>query len=167
MSNEGKQPQEDRPPSSATIPPGPPAAAQAAALIREQMEIIVGRILYDTQELLRVGALGPDPVNVRTIVEAFANALERGDAPTFAHTYSRSARSLVPQINDQVLPYRLGLQIGAMFEGILRDTLTTGFAGDPALAAASVRVLEQLAVPAKLALLGEPREIIQWQAPRI
>jgi hypothetical protein len=141
--------------------------ARAAALIREQEEVIVMRIMYDTQELVRVGAEALDPVTAHTIVQTFAAALEHGDARTFAYTYSRAARPMVPQINDQVLPFRLGLQIAATIEGILRDTFTQGFAGDPALQAASTHMLAQLSAPAQQALLIEPRELIQWQAPRI
>ena len=141
--------------------------ARAAALIRDQADVLVMRIMYDTQELVRVGAQGVDPVSARVIVESYAAALEHGDPMTFAYTYSRAARPMVPQINDQVLPFRLGLQIAATIEGILRDTFTQGFAGDPALQAASTHLLAQLSAPAQQALLIEPREIIQWQAPRI
>jgi hypothetical protein len=141
--------------------------ARAAALIRDQAEVLVMRIMFDTQELVRVGAHGVDPVTARVILDTYAAALEHGDARTFAYTYSRAARPMVPQINDQVLPFRLGLQIGATIEGILRDTFEQGFAGDPALQAASTHLLAQLSAPAQEALLIEPRELTQWQAPRI
>jgi hypothetical protein len=141
--------------------------ARAAALIRDQAEVLVMRIMFDTQELVRVGAHGVDPVTARAILDTYAAALEHGDARTFAYTYSRAARPMVPQINDQVLPFRLGLQIAATIEGILRDTFQQGFAGDPALQGASTQLLAQLSAPAQQALLIEPREIIQWQAPRI
>jgi hypothetical protein len=161
-------------PAPEAAPPAPEApstgtgvAARAAALIRDQIDILTLRVVYDAQELVRVGAEGPDPVTVRAILETFAAALEHGDQQTFAYTYSRAARPNVPQINDQVLPFRIGLQIGGMFEGIMRDAFNENFADDPALRAASVQLLEQMAGPAKRALLGEPRELVQWQAPRI
>ena len=153
--------------AAAETPVPADVGARAAALIRDQAEVLVMRIMYDTQELVRVGAHGVDPVTARAIVETYAAALEHGDARTFAYTYSRAARPMVPQINDQVLPFRLGLQIAATIEGILRDTFQQGFAGDPALQAASGQLLAQLSAPAQQALLIEPREIIQWQAPRI
>jgi len=161
------RPMPEAAPGAPEPPPAGGAGARAAALIRDQMDILTLRIVYDAQELVRVGAEGPDPITVRTILETFAAALERGDQQTFSYTYSRAARANVPQINDQVLPFRIGLQIGGMFEGVMRDAFNEGFADDPALRAASVRLLEQMAGPAKLALLGEPQELVQWQAPRI
>jgi hypothetical protein len=141
--------------------------ARAAAAIRDQMEPLAMRIQYDTQELLRVGAAAPDPVTIRLILDTWAHALERGDGQTFAYTFSRADGTLPEQINDQVLPYNLVIQIGGYFEAIVRDTLSEAFAGEPALAAASSRLLDELAAPAKRALLGEPRSLIQWQAPRV
>ncbi len=149
----------------ATPPAG--AAARVAALIRDQMDILALRVAYDTQELVRVGGEALDPVSIRAMLETLAAALERADVQTFAYTYSRAARPMIPQINDQVLPFQLGLQIGGMVEGILRDTVESQPDWDPALRAAGVQALEQMAAPAKRALLGEPRELVQWQAPRI
>ncbi len=155
----------DQPTTAAGAPAD--AGARAAALIRDQMPILVTRILYDTQELVRVGAIGPDVVTIRQVLESLAAALERGDPATFGYSYSRAARPNIPQINDQTLPYHLGLQISGMFEAILRDTFNQGFAGDPALRGASVTLLAQMSGPAKRALLGEPRALVQWQAPLI
>jgi hypothetical protein len=153
--------------AAAETPVPADVGARAAALIRDQEEVLVMRIMYDTQELVRVGAEALDSVTAHIIVQTFAAALEHGDPRTFAYTYSRAARPMVPQINDQVLPFRLGLQIAATIEGILRDTFAQGFAGDPALQAASTHLLAQLSAPAQQALLIEPRELTQWQAPRI
>ncbi|MGI8588645.1 MAG: hypothetical protein ACR2M0_13310 [Chloroflexia bacterium] len=158
----------------AQTPTAPPAEAaqtgvgqRAAALIRDQMDVLVLRIFADTQELLEVAAAPPDPVTIRTVLETMASAFERGDGRTFAYTYSRTARPVHQQINDQVLPFGLGLQVGGMFEAILRDTFDQGFASDPALRSASVGLLAEMAAPAKRALLGEPSVLVQWQAPRI
>jgi len=155
----------DQPSTAAGAPAD--AGVRAAALIRDQMPVLVTRIMYDTQELLRVGAIGPDVVTVRQVLESLAAALERNDPATFGYSYSRAARPNIPQINDQTLPYHLGLQISGMFEAILRDTFNQGFAGDPALRGASVALLAQMTGPAKRSLLGEPRALVQWQAPRI
>src|SRR5579859_3304815 len=154
-------------PSEASGAAGITAGARAAALIREQMEILTLRILYDTQDLLRPAAHGSDPVTIRQVLATLATALEKGDATTFAYTYSRTARPLQQQINDQVLPYQLGLQISSLFEGIIRDTFNQGFAQDPELRIDSNRLFDQLAAPAKRALLGEPQAIVQWQTPQM
>ena len=71
------------------------------------------------------------------------------------------------QINDQTIPYMPGAQLGGHVEGVLRDTISRGFRADAALAEQALALLDEWFSPAYPALLGEPRALVQWQAPRI
>jgi len=158
----------DEPVPAPAIPQDEPTLAEKIAqLWREQADIIAQRIFMDTQALFGVGAVPPDVVITRTIVLNLANALERGDQASFLFTFARNAREVSAQINDQTIPYLPGVQLGGHIEGVLRDTVSRGFRTDAAQGEQAQALLDEWFSPAYPALLGEPRALVQWQAPRI
>jgi hypothetical protein len=144
----------------------PTLAEKVAQLWRQQVDVIAQRIFMDTQALFGVGAIPPDVVILRTIVLNLASALEQGNRASFLYTFGRNSREVSAQINDQTIPYLPGIQLGGHIEGVLRNTVSLGFRADPALRDEAQTLLDEWFSPAYPALLGEPRALVQWQAPR-
>ena len=145
----------------------PTLAEKIAQLWRQQADIIAQRIFMDTQALFGVGAIPPDVVILKSITLTLASALDQGNRASFLYTFGRNAREVSEQINDQTIPFQPGLQLGGHIEGVLRNTVTLGFRADPALHDEAQALLDDWFSPAYPALLGEPRALVQWQAPRV
>jgi hypothetical protein len=154
-------------PAPAIPQDAPTLPEKIAQLWQEQVDIIAQRIFMDTQALFGVGAIPPDVVVLKTIVLNLASALEQGNQTSFLYTFGRNSREVSAQINDQTIPYMPGIQIGGHIEGVLRNTIDLGFRSDRALAEQAQALLDEWFSGAYPALLGEPRTLAKWQAPRI
>jgi hypothetical protein len=107
-------------------------ASDVATIIEGQVDVLAQRLVYHTQLMYGVGALGVDVVTARNSVVVFANALRNGTEQAAVHTLVCTGTSQNPQINDMTLPFKNNGQVAGLLEGLILDAVMFAYRDDPA-----------------------------------
>ncbi len=142
-----------------------PLAADMARIFEEQIDIITQRVVYNTQMMLGVGAMGTDPVTARETTLIVANALRNQTPAAVEHSLVNLGDPQLSQVNDRTLPVKLNSQLAGLFEGILLETVSQAYKADPARQREARIMLQQLFQPANEAMQYQPKAMIAFQAP--
>lgn len=130
----GAQPQSAAPAptneTQAAIVPQLPLHEDMARIIEEQVGVIAQRLIYHSQMLLGVSALGTDPVSARDVPLAVAQALRQETAAPGIYALVNAGDAQIVQINDRTFPYRFNSQVAGLIEGILADTISYAYKDD-------------------------------------
>ncbi len=142
-----------------------PLGADMARIFEEQSDIISQRLVYNTQVLMGVSALGSDPVSARDTTLVVANALRNGNPDAIERTLVNLGDAQVAQINDKTSPLKLNSQLAGLLEGILLDTVSRAYSADPARLREARTMLDNLFLPANEVMQSQPRAMVEFQAP--
>src|SRR5215213_9600763 len=107
-------------------------ASDVANIIAGQVDVLAQRLVYHTQLMYGVGALGIDVVNARNSVVVFANALRNGTEQSAVRTLVSTGTAQNPQINDMTLPFKNSGQVAGLLEGLIIDAVMFAYRDDPA-----------------------------------
>jgi len=111
-------------------------SAQMAATFAEQADLIAQRLVFNTQVLYGVSAIGVDFVNARNSVLVIANALRSGQLELAEKSLMDLGYSQIEQVNDHTLPFKNNSLVAGMLEGILLDTVARSLGDGQQLAQA-------------------------------
>ena len=101
-------------------------------IITEQADVLAQRLVYHTQLLFGVGALGVDVVNARNSVLVVANALRNRSEDLAVSTLVNVGTPQNAQINDATLPFQNNSQVAGLLEGLILDVVMQAYRDDPA-----------------------------------
>ena len=134
-------------------------------IIEEQVDVLAQQMMYHSQMMFGVGALGTDPVNARNSVLVIANALRNGGNSQAVHALSNLGDAQITQVNDRTLPFKMGTQVAGLLEGLLLDTVGRAFKDDPAKQREARTMLERIFQAANERAWAQPKGLIAFQAP--
>jgi hypothetical protein len=157
-------PQEAAPAPTATAEPLP-LGADMARIIEEQVDIIAQRQVYHSQTMFGVGGMGTDVVTARNSALIVAQALRNQTTSMLEHALVNLGDAEIAQINDMTTPLKLNSQVAGILEGILIDTITKAYQGDPDRQRETRAMLTRLFEPANEQMLLQPKAMIEFQAP--
>jgi hypothetical protein len=139
--------------TSAGSPPSPPTPAfnlaeDIAGIIEREADILAQRLLYHSQTMYGVGAVGVDIVNARNAAMVLANALRNSaDLQAEESLFGIGEPQLV-QVNDATLPFKNNGQVAGLFEGLVLETLSRAYADNPARLQQARALLDGIFQPA-------------------
>lgn len=142
-----------------------PVAEDMARIIEEQIDIIAQKMIYHTQMLFGVSAMGLDPVNARQTALLVAASLRSASFTDAEHALVNLGDSTLVQINDQTLPFKVNSQVAGLLEGILIDTVSEQFAVDRARLREARELLDRLFQSANEEMQHQSKMMISSQAP--
>lgn len=139
--------------------------ADLARIFEEQVDIISQRLVYNTQMLMGVSALGSDPVSARDTTLVVANALRNDNPDAIEHALVNLGDAQIAQINDKTSPLKLNSQLAGLLEGILLNTVSQAYNADPTRLREARVMLDNLFLPANELMQSQPRAMVEFQAP--
>jgi|SRR5688572_9261111 len=139
--------------------------ADMARILREQADTIAQQLVYHTQLLMGVSAMGTDVVNARNTVLTLADALDGGQPDASLRAFVHLGTAQTAQVNDRTLPFKLNAQVAGLLEGLVVDALSKAFAPDSSRAKEARDLLEPLFQNANEKALMQPAQMVLWQAP--
>ncbi|MBF6611818.1 MAG: hypothetical protein IVW55_01670 [Chloroflexi bacterium] len=139
--------------------------ADLARIFEEQVDIISQRLVYNTQMLMGVSALGSDPVSARDTTLVVANALRNDNPDAIEHALVNLGDAQIAQINDKTSPLKLNSQLAGLLEGILLNTVSQAYNADPTRLREARIMLDNLFLPANELMQSQPRAMVEFQAP--
>lgn len=142
-----------------------PLPADMARILREQADTIAQQLVYHSQMLLGVSAMGTDVVNARNAVLTLADALDGGQQAQAMQTLARLGTAQTAQVNDRTLPFKLNAQVAGLLEGLAIDALMKAYGSEPDRARDARALLQPLFQSANEQALTQPKEMALWQAP--
>lgn len=155
-----------QPPAEAQSAEAPlPLGADMARIFEENIDIITQRLVYNTQMMMGVSALGSDPVSARDTTLVVVNALRADNPNAIEHTLVNLGDAQLSQINDKTLPLKVNSQLAGLLEGILLDTVSRAYSGDSARLRDARAMLDGLFLPANEVMQSQPRSMVEFQAP--
>jgi hypothetical protein len=139
--------------STAGSPPSPatPAfnlAEDIAGIIEREADILAQRLLYHSQTMYGVGAVGVDIVNARNAAMVLANALRNSADMQAEESLFGIGEPQVVQVNDATLPFKNNGQVAGLFEGLVLETLSRAYADNPDRLQQARALLEGIFQPA-------------------
>jgi hypothetical protein len=137
--------------------------ADIARVIEEQIDIIVQRQVYHTQLMFGVGGLGTDPVNARNAALTIAQALRDKTTENVTYTLANLGDAQMSQINDHTTPFNFNQQVAGLLEGILVDTVSQAYKGNPMRQHEARTMLEQLFIDANEQMEARPKSSLVFQ----
>lgn len=147
-------------------PEQPPSLGEdMARVIEAQADIIAQRLVYHSQMMMGVGAVGADVVNARNTTLIVASALRNHADSLAEHSLINLGYPEIAQVNDQTLPFKTNSQVAGLLEGLLIDTLTKAYAGDAARLREATHLLDKIFERANEQMQNEPKALIEFQAP--
>jgi hypothetical protein len=120
----------DSPPASSAPTFNP--AEDIAGIIERDADILAQRLLYHSQTMYGVGAVGVDIVNARNAAMVLANALRNSATMQAEDSLFGIGEPQIVQINDGTLPFKNNAQVAGLFEGLVLETLSRAYADNPA-----------------------------------
>jgi hypothetical protein len=142
-----------------------PLNADMAKILEEKVDIIAQRLVYHSQMMVGVSAVGADPVSARNATLAIAEALRSEQPDRVIHALTNLGDPQVAQINDHTLPYRYNAQVAGLYEGLLLDTFAQAYHDNPERKSDSRAMLEKLFIEANEQAQGQPKQQLAFQAP--
>jgi hypothetical protein len=142
-----------------------PLNEDIARVIESQADIIVQRMVYHTQMMLGVSAVGTDPVNAQVATMTVVRALRTGDSGKLLYTLVSLGDAQLAQVNDHTLPFKFNAQVAGLFEGILVDTVSQAYKADPARRREARAMLEDLFIQANEQMQKQPKAMLAFNAP--
>jgi hypothetical protein len=136
-----------------------------ARILREQADTIAQQMVYHSQLLTGVSAMGTDVVNARNTILTLADALDGGQYDEGVRALVRLGTAQTAQVNDRTLPFKLNAQVAGLLEGLVVDALSKAYASDRDRVREARALLEPLFQSANEKALMQPREMVLWQAP--
>jgi hypothetical protein len=143
-----------------------PLNADIARILEERADVVAQRLVYHSQMMLGVSAIGTDPVNARNATLAIANALRHDRRETVLFALSNLGDSQIAQVNDHTLPFNYNAQVAGLYEGILLDTITHAYNDNPDRRHEARMLLEKLFVEANEEALKGHKAQLPFLAPR-
>jgi hypothetical protein len=108
----------------------PTLGVDMARILEEEADVLAQQMVYHSQIMFGVGAMGTDAVNARNSVMIIANALRNGANAPAVHTLANLADAQISQVNDRTLPFKTHSQIAGLLEGLLLDSISRGYKDD-------------------------------------
>lgn len=139
--------------------------AEIAQALEGEVDVIAQQMVYHSQIMFGVSAMGTDAVNARNSVLIVANALRSGSSGSAVKTLANLSDSQIAQVNDRTLPFSVGSQIAGLFEGLLADCVTRAFKGDGGKQREARIMLERIFQAANEQALAQPKGLVAFQAP--
>jgi hypothetical protein len=143
-----------------------PLGADMARIIEEQVDIITQRQVYHSQIMLGVSATGTDSVNARNVALTVANALRNDTSDALVNALVNLGDPQLAQVNDHTLPYNYNAQVVGLLEGILIDTVSQAYTGDPDRLREARMKLEKLFIEANEQAEKQPKALLAFLAPK-
>jgi hypothetical protein len=105
-------------------------AEEIATIIERDADVLAQRLVYHSQMMYGVGAVGVDIVNARNSALVLANALRNRASGQGEQTLINLGDPQITQVNDATLPFKNNAQVTGLFEGLVNDTISRAFADD-------------------------------------
>lgn len=153
------------PPDTPTGDTSPSLAADVAGIIEREADTLAQRLVYHSQTMYGVGAVGVDVVSARNSALVFANALRNNATAQADHTLMNVGESQAVQINDGTLPFKNNVQVAGLLEGLIIDTVARAYAEDPATVRAARTMLDGLFQSANEKMQHQSRALVQLHGP--
>jgi hypothetical protein len=123
-------------------------AEDIAGILEREADILAQRLVYHSQTMYGVGAVGVDIVNAHNAVLVLANALRNHATDQAEYSLIGLAEPQLVQINDATLPFKNNAQIAGLFEGLVLDTISRAYADDADRVREARLLLESIFQPA-------------------
>jgi hypothetical protein len=135
---------------SGEAPPAQPTslAEDISGIIERNADILAQQLVYHSQMMYGVGAVGMDIVNARNSALVLANALRNNSRGQGEQMLINLGDPQITQVNDGTLPFSSNVQIAGLFEGLVNDTVSRAYADDQARAREAREALAGIFRPA-------------------
>ncbi|MDQ3928008.1 MAG: hypothetical protein M3328_02545 [Chloroflexota bacterium] len=139
---------------------------EIAQIIEDQLGHIAQKMVYHCQTMFGVGGIGTDPVTARDGAYYVAQALREQSLAPGVHALVNLGDAQIAQVNDRTFPFKFNAQAAGLLEGIIADTVSKAYSGDPARRKEGVRLLNSIFLAANDQLQRELKVIpMMGQAP--
>lgn len=139
--------------------------ADMARILEEDVDVLAQQMVYHSQMMFGVSAMGTDPVNARNSVMVIANALRNEASGHAIHALSKLGEPQITQVNDRTLPFRMGLQVAGLLEGLLADSISRAYKEDVDKQREARALLEAIFQEANERTLAPSNALMTAQAP--
>jgi len=106
-------------------------AEDVASIIESNADILAQRLVYHSQIMFGVGAIGVDVVNARNLALVLANSIRNGADVQAEQALVGLGEPQLVQINDGTLPFKNNSLVAGLFEGLVLETLSRAYADNP------------------------------------
>lgn len=142
-----------------------PLNADMARILEERADVVAQRLVYHSQMMVGVSAIGTDPVNARNATLTIANALRHDRPQAVVVALTNLGVSQIAQVNDHALPFKYNAQLAGLYEGILLDTLAQAYHDNPDRQREARMALEKLFIEANEETQREHKAQLPFLAP--
>lgn len=139
--------------------------ADMARILVEDADVLAQQMVYHSQMMFGVSAMGTDAVNARNSVLVIANALRNGTNAPAVHALANLGDAQIAQVNDRTLPFKMGTQVAGLLEGLLLDSIGRAYKDDSDKQREARTMLERIFQAANEKAWAQPKGLVAFQAP--
>jgi hypothetical protein len=139
--------------------------ADMARILVEDADVLAQQMVYHSQIMFGVSAMGTDAVNARNSVLVIANALRNGTNAPAVHALANLGDAQIAQVNDRTLPCKMGTQVAGLLEGLLLDSIGRAYKDDSDKQREARTMLERIFQAANEKAWAQPKGLVAFQAP--
>jgi len=136
-----------------------------ARILVEDADVLAQQMVYHSQMMFGVSAMGTDAVNARNSVLVIANALRNGTNAPAVHALANLGDAQIAQVNDRTLPFKMGTQVAGLLEGLLLDSIGRAYKDDSDKQREARTMLERIFQAANEKAWAQPKGLVAFQAP--